>query len=232
MTAAAAAASRDDDGDGDDCALNSAHLFFRQDGGESYFGLGGWSHVLAGPLRAAGAGLPPPPPAAAHSVSRSAGCGAVPPAADHSHRRPSPLAVPHFVSTGGALASPSRSLFPGAAIVRSPLLLMRQCRWPARRRSVSVLWRGRPTAPPPCARCSPGGAVIVYVRRCGEVAEAVLMSSSRLDGQRWHCGASGPSTTPPPPRLSFPWLFPSALVVPLAARSRLVVNVSEEEWQM
>ena len=37
---------------------------------------------------------------------------------------------------------------------------------------------------------------------------------------------------PPPPRLSFPWLFPSALVVPLAARSRLVVNVSEEEWQM
>jgi len=41
VTAAAAAAFRDDDGDGADCTLNSAHLFFRQDGGESYFGLGG-----------------------------------------------------------------------------------------------------------------------------------------------------------------------------------------------
>ena len=40
-TAAATAASREDYGDGDDCAVNSAHLFFRQDGGESYFGLGG-----------------------------------------------------------------------------------------------------------------------------------------------------------------------------------------------
>jgi hypothetical protein len=73
--------------------------------------------------------------------------------------------------------------------------------------------------------------VIVYVYRCGEVAEAVLMSSLRLDGQRWRCGASGPSP-PPPVRLLFPWLSPSALVAPLAARSRFVVTVVEEDWQM
>ena len=48
--------------------------------------------------------------------------------------------------------------------------------------------------------------MIAYVRRCGEVAEAVSMSSSPRAG--------------------------AALVVPLAARSRSVVTVAEEEWQM
>jgi hypothetical protein len=96
-----------------------------------------WLHVLAGPLRPAGAGLPPPPPSGAIGAFGIA-FGRVPrhpPAPDHLHCRPSPLAVPHFVSTGGVsvlrrerhIAYPSCSLFPGAAIVRSPLLLMRRC---------------------------------------------------------------------------------------------------------
>ena len=58
--------------------------------------------------------------------------------------------------------------------------------------------RGPPALPPPWARRSPGGAVIAYVCRRWEVAEAVSMSSSRLDGQRWRCGVGGPSPPPPP----------------------------------
>ena len=88
----------------------------------------------------------------------------------------------------------------------------------------------RPPAPPPWAHCSSDGAVIAFVRRCGEVAEKELMSSSRLNGQRWCCGTSRPS--PLPTRLLFPWLSPSALVNPLAAQLRLVVTVVEEEWQI
>ncbi len=43
--------ARDNNGDSNDCALNSAHLFFRQDGGESYFGLGGYTAVALAPPR-------------------------------------------------------------------------------------------------------------------------------------------------------------------------------------
>jgi hypothetical protein len=64
-----------------------------------------------------------------------------------------------------------------------------------------------PRPPPPCAFRSPGGAVIAYVRRRWEVAEAVSMSSSRLDGQRWRCGTGGPS--PPPPNVL---VVPAAIV--------------------
>ena len=99
--------------------------------------------------------------------------------------------------------------------------------------ALATLWRGSPPLSPPCACRSPGGAVIMYVCHRWEVAEAVLMSSSRLDEQRWRCGAGSPS---PPPR---------ALAVPLAlilrsiatntgsmARMwRLVAAVAKEEWQ-
>ena len=72
-----------------------------------------------------------------------------------------------------------------------------------------------PRPPPPCARRSPGGAVITYVRRHWEVAEAVS-SSSRLDGQRWRCGAGGP--LPPPP--------------PMARASHsMIAVIAKEEWQ-
>jgi hypothetical protein len=40
--------------------------------------------------------------------------------------------------------------------------------------------------------------VIAYVRCRGDVAEAVLMSSLRLDRQRWHCRAGGPLPAPTP----------------------------------
>jgi hypothetical protein len=48
------------------------------------------------------------------------------------------------------------------------------------------------------------------------VVSAALFDGPRA-GDRWHrrCGAGGPSP-PPPTRSSFPWLAPSALVVPLA----------------
>jgi hypothetical protein len=58
---------------------------------------------------------------------------------------------------------------------------------------VRLCWGARAPPPPLCARRSPGGAVITYVRRRGEAAEAVSMSPSRLDGQRWRSGAGGPS---------------------------------------
>ena len=68
-----------------------------------------------------------------------------------------------------------------------------------------MLWRPRP--PPPLRSSFP--CVITYVRRRGEAAEALSTSPSRLDGQRWRCGAGGPS--PPPP---------NALVIPLACPLR------------
>ena len=79
--------------------------------------------------------------------------------------------------------------------VRSPLSLMRSGRAVSMARTstgcVCVVARAAPRPPPLCARRSPGGAVITYVvRHRGEAAEAVSMSSSRLDGQRWRCGAS------------------------------------------
>ena len=72
-----------------------------------------------------------------------------------------------------------------------------------------------PSYPPPPPLRSSFPCVITYVRRRGEAAEAVSKSPSRLDGQRWRCGAGGPAP-PPPMRSSFPWLAPSVLVVPLA----------------
>ncbi len=76
--------------------------------------------------------------------------------------------------------------------------------------------------------------MILYVRRRGEVAEAVSMSSSRLDEQRWHCGAGGP--LPCHPRtLVIPLALLShsiaANTASMARTSHLVAAVAKEEWQ-
>jgi hypothetical protein len=112
------------------------------------------------------------------------------------------------------IAYPSCSSFPGAAIVRSPLLLMRQCRWPARRRGASLLWR---EDPPPLRSlfpwwhrdriCSPlwgsgiGGVDVFLAPRRAALA---------LRRER--------PLPPPPVRSSFPWLSPFGLVASQAAR--------------
>ena len=76
--------------------------------------------------------------------------------------------------------------------------------------------------------------MIVYVCCRGEVAEAVSMSSLRLDGQCWHAERVAPC--PPPPRALGNPLAP--ISCPIAANTtwmartlRLVAAVAKEEWQ-
>ena len=69
----------------------------------------------------------------------------------------------------------------------------------------------------------------------GEVAEAVLMSSLRLDRQQWHCGVGGPLPAPPSHVLGVPLAPLSRLIAAntawMARALHLVATVAKEEWQ-
>ena len=92
-------------------------------------------------------------------------------------------------------------------------------------------------SPPPCARCSPGGAVIAYVRCRWEVAEAVSMSSVLLTHRRAALALRrGRPLAPLPPRaLVFPLALLSRSIAAdtgsMAPVSRLFAAVAKEEWQ-
>ena len=94
-----------------------------------------------------------------------------------------------------------------------------------------------PLPPPPCARRSPGGAVIAYVRCRWEVAEAVSMSSVLLTHRRAALALRrGRPLAPLPPRaLVFPLALLSRSIAAdtgsMAPVSRLVAAVAKEDWQ-
>ena len=97
-----------------------------------------------------------------------------------------------------------------------------------------MLQRGPPAPPPPLRSSFPWWRRDHVCSLPWEVAEPVSMSSSRLDGQCWRCGASGPS--PPPPRaLGAPLALLSRSIAAntawMARALRLVAAVAKEEWQ-